>query len=166
MNTHAHHQHQTRPLYRHRAVPRRHARVVFYEPEKSYTSAGSKGAARGNARPRRITVKIATAASERVIGRALSFAKPGYAKEELELLTHPSLTQNQTMLPVHWQGNLRFAPQDLLEHQRRCVLSICSGRRGDRRQLQRCGEFREDQPLNKTCTVFTRNSGVVKRRLI
>ena len=48
----------------------------FYN-QKSYTSAGSKGAARGNARPRRITVKIATAASERVIGRALSFAKPG-----------------------------------------------------------------------------------------
>ena len=48
----------------------------FYN-QKAYTSAGSKGAARGNARPRRITVKIATAASERVIGRALSFAKPG-----------------------------------------------------------------------------------------
>jgi len=48
----------------------------FYN-QKAYSSAGSKGAARGNARPRRITVKIATAASERVIGRALSFAKPG-----------------------------------------------------------------------------------------
>ena len=82
--------------------------------QKSYTSAGSKGAARGNARPRRITVKIATAASERVIGRALSFAKPGYAKEELELLTHPSLTQNQTMLPVYWQGNIRPFAQDVL----------------------------------------------------
>ena len=32
---------------------------------------------RGTGRPRRITVKIATAASERVIGRALSFSKPG-----------------------------------------------------------------------------------------
>ena len=32
---------------------------------------------RGTSRPRRITVKVATAASERVIGRALSFAKPG-----------------------------------------------------------------------------------------
>ena len=32
---------------------------------------------RGTGKPRRITVKIATAASERVIGRALSFAKPG-----------------------------------------------------------------------------------------
>ena len=48
----------------------------FYN-QKAYSSAASKGAARGNARPRRITVKIATAASERVIGRALSFAKPG-----------------------------------------------------------------------------------------
>ena len=48
----------------------------FYN-QKAYTSVGSKGAARGNARPRRITVKVATAASERVIGRALSFAKPG-----------------------------------------------------------------------------------------
>ena len=48
----------------------------FYN-QKAFTSSGSKGAARGNARPRRITVKIATAASERVIGRALSFAKPG-----------------------------------------------------------------------------------------
>tara|TARA_B100000963_G_scaffold125810_1_gene109817 strand:+ start:2565 stop:3296 length:732 start_codon:yes stop_codon:yes gene_type:complete len=48
----------------------------FYN-QKSYSSAGSKGAARGNSNPRRITVKIATTASERVIGRALSFAKPG-----------------------------------------------------------------------------------------
>lgn len=48
----------------------------FYN-QKAYSSAGSKGAARGNANPRRITVKIATTASERVIGRALSFAKPG-----------------------------------------------------------------------------------------
>ena len=32
---------------------------------------------RGTGKPRRITVKIATAASERVIGRALSFAKAG-----------------------------------------------------------------------------------------
>ena len=32
---------------------------------------------RGTGKPRRITVKIATAASERVIGRALSFSKPG-----------------------------------------------------------------------------------------
>jgi hypothetical protein len=45
--------------------------------QKAYSSSASKGAARGNARPRRITVKIATTASERVIGRALSFAKPG-----------------------------------------------------------------------------------------
>ena len=49
---------------------------TFYN-QKAYSSAGSKGAARGNANPRRITVKIATTASERVIGRALSFAKPG-----------------------------------------------------------------------------------------
>ena len=48
----------------------------FYN-QKSFSSAGSKGAARGNSNPRRITVKIATTASERVIGRALSFAKPG-----------------------------------------------------------------------------------------
>ena len=48
----------------------------FYN-QKAYSSAGSKGAARGNSNPRRITVKIATTASERVIGRALSFAKPG-----------------------------------------------------------------------------------------
>ena len=48
----------------------------FYN-QKAYSSAASKGAARGNANPRRITVKIATTASERVIGRALSFAKPG-----------------------------------------------------------------------------------------
>ncbi len=34
-------------------------------------------ATRGTGAPRRITVKIATAASERVIGRALSFSKPG-----------------------------------------------------------------------------------------
>lgn len=34
-------------------------------------------ATRGTGKPRRITVKIATAASERVIGRALSFSKPG-----------------------------------------------------------------------------------------
>ncbi len=47
----------------------------FYN-QKAFTSAASKGANRGNANPRRITVKIATAASERVIGRALSFAKP------------------------------------------------------------------------------------------
>ena len=32
---------------------------------------------RGTGKPRRVTVKIATAASERVIGRALSFSKPG-----------------------------------------------------------------------------------------
>ena len=49
---------------------------TFYN-QKAYSSAASKGANRGNANPRRITVKIATAASERVIGRALSFAKPG-----------------------------------------------------------------------------------------
>ena len=48
----------------------------FYN-QKAYSSAASKGANRGNSNPRRITVKIATAASERVIGRALSFAKPG-----------------------------------------------------------------------------------------
>ena len=45
--------------------------------------AGKQGAlmkanpTRGTGKPRRITVKIATAASERVIGRALSFSKPG-----------------------------------------------------------------------------------------
>lgn len=37
----------------------------------------SRGHTRGTGSPRRITVKIATAASERVIGRALSFSKPG-----------------------------------------------------------------------------------------
>jgi hypothetical protein len=49
---------------------------TFYN-QKAYASAASKGANRGNANPRRITIKIATAASERVIGRCLSFAKPG-----------------------------------------------------------------------------------------
>lgn len=32
---------------------------------------------RGNSKPRRITVRLATPASERIIGRALSFSKPG-----------------------------------------------------------------------------------------
>ena len=41
----------------------------FYN-QKAYSSAGSKGV-RGNSNPRRITVKIATTASERVIGRAV-----------------------------------------------------------------------------------------------
>ncbi len=49
---------------------------TFYN-QKSYSSAASKGASRGASNPRRVTVKVATAASERVIGRALSFAKPG-----------------------------------------------------------------------------------------
>lgn len=94
---------------------------TFYN-QKPYSSAASKGANRGNANPvrsnakhvvgrlaltsaplhyaqRRITVKIATAASERVIGRALSFAKPGCANEALKPLTNPSLTQNQAMVP-------------------------------------------------------------------
>jgi len=57
----------------------------FYN-QKAYSSAGSKGAARGNSNPRRITVKIATTASERVIGRALSFAKPG---ETFDLVSGP-----------------------------------------------------------------------------
>ena len=48
-----------------------------FHNQKAYSSSASKGANRGNANPRRITVKIATAASERVIGRALSFAKSG-----------------------------------------------------------------------------------------
>ena len=38
--------------------------------------ASSTTPTRGTGNPRRITVKIATAASERVIGRALSFSKP------------------------------------------------------------------------------------------
>ena len=56
----------------------------FYN-QKAYSSAGSKGV-RGNSNPRRITVKIATTASERVIGRALSFAKPG---ETFDLVSGP-----------------------------------------------------------------------------
>lgn len=52
------------------------AEWCFYN-QKEYASAASKGANRGNANPRRITIKVATAASERVIGRVLSFAKPG-----------------------------------------------------------------------------------------
>jgi len=40
-------------------------------------SLAKSSATRGTGAPRRITVKIATAASERVIGRALSFSKPG-----------------------------------------------------------------------------------------
>jgi hypothetical protein len=48
----------------------------FYN-QKAYSSTASRNASRGNSNPRRITVKIATGASERVIGRALSFAKPG-----------------------------------------------------------------------------------------
>jgi len=48
----------------------------FYN-QKAFSSSASKGVNRGNSKPRRISVKIATAASERVIGRALSFAKPG-----------------------------------------------------------------------------------------
>ena len=41
------------------------------------TSLAKTNPTRGTGKPRRITVKIATAASERVIGRALSFSKPG-----------------------------------------------------------------------------------------
>ena len=37
----------------------------------------SKSALRGTGHPRRISIKIATASSERIIGRCLSFAKPG-----------------------------------------------------------------------------------------
>ena len=37
----------------------------------------NKNATRGTGKPRRISVKIATAASERIIGRALSFSKSG-----------------------------------------------------------------------------------------
>jgi len=39
--------------------------------------ASGKSASRGTGHPRRISIKIATAASERVIGRCLSFAKSG-----------------------------------------------------------------------------------------
>ena len=39
--------------------------------------AAGKGASRGTGHPRRISIKIATASSEKVIGRCLSFAKPG-----------------------------------------------------------------------------------------
>ena len=52
----------------------------FYNeaPGKAGISALAKSMpTRGTGKPRRITVKIATAASERVIGRALSFSKPG-----------------------------------------------------------------------------------------
>lgn len=41
------------------------------------TTLAAKGASRGTGHPRRISVKIATNSSERVIGRCLSFAKPG-----------------------------------------------------------------------------------------
>ena len=37
----------------------------------------SKNALRGTGHPRRVSIKIATASSERIIGRCLSFAKPG-----------------------------------------------------------------------------------------
>ena len=37
----------------------------------------SKSALRGTGHPRRVSIKIATASSERIIGRCLSFAKPG-----------------------------------------------------------------------------------------
>ena len=39
--------------------------------------ASGKAAGRGTGAPRRIAVKIATSSSERIIGRCLSFAKPG-----------------------------------------------------------------------------------------
>ena len=39
--------------------------------------ASGKGASRGTGHPRRVAIKIATNSSERVIGRCLSFAKPG-----------------------------------------------------------------------------------------
>ena len=42
-----------------------------FHSQKAFTSAPSKGANRGNSHPRRVSVKIATAASERVIGRAV-----------------------------------------------------------------------------------------------
>jgi len=37
----------------------------------------AKGASRGTGHPRRVSIKIATNSSERIIGRCLSFAKPG-----------------------------------------------------------------------------------------
>jgi hypothetical protein len=50
----------------------------FYnEGTGKQTALAKSNPSRGTGRPRRITVKIATAASERVIGRALSFSKPG-----------------------------------------------------------------------------------------
>ena len=39
--------------------------------------ASGSAAGRGSGAPRRIAVKIATSSSERIIGRCLSFAKPG-----------------------------------------------------------------------------------------
>ena len=52
----------------------------FYNEDRKGVDAkklANSSATRGTGAPRRITVKIATAASERVIGRALSFSKPG-----------------------------------------------------------------------------------------
>jgi len=49
----------------------------FYNEGDNKMGLVTKNATRGTGRPRRITVKIATAASERVIGRALSFSKKG-----------------------------------------------------------------------------------------
>ena len=52
----------------------------FYNEDRKGVGAkqlAKSTATRGTGAPRRITVKIATAASERVIGRALSFSKPG-----------------------------------------------------------------------------------------
>ena len=63
----------------------------FYNEGNDKMGLVSKGATRGTGRPRRITVKIATAASERVIGRALSFSKKGCALQDSNPCPFPKL---------------------------------------------------------------------------
>ena len=60
-----------------------------------------KNPSRGTGKPRRITVKIATAASERVIGRALSFSKPGYALQDSNPYPFPALLNLRTLTSTH-----------------------------------------------------------------
>ena len=54
-----------------------HSKKRGAAPSNAATYAAGKSASRGTGHPRRISIKIATAASERVIGRCLSFAKSG-----------------------------------------------------------------------------------------
>ena len=62
----------------------------------------SSAVGRKKADPRRISVRMATATSERVIGRCLSFAKPG---ETFDLVTVPRRIIEPhtplTVLPLH-----------------------------------------------------------------